>query len=322
MNAPIRIDLPTMFGMKSVNSYLFTAPEVTIVDCGEDTNANYEALQAGLAQQGLKVTDIKRIVITHSHIDHIGMANRIMEASGATVFVPEYAYSWAVDLDTTRTERLKVILDTLIEFGITAEHQMYKTFEMVFKGFSKNWNALPKEKVKTFPMNGRIELGGVDWEIVYVPGHCVNQVSFYQPQSRAYISADALLKITPTPVIDPQLDAPHKRNKGLKIMIKTLEKIGAMDIDWVFPGHYEPFQNHKALVEHQLNRIQIRKNECYEWIGKGVNGMETLLKNMYGKRFPTVAFPMMVGYLDLLMEEGRINRVVGENGEVYFEQKV
>ncbi len=320
MNAPIRIDLPTMFGMKSVNSYLFTGPEVTIVDCGEDTNANYQALEEGLRQQGLKVADIKRIVITHSHIDHIGMANRIVEASGARVYVPEYAYDWAVNLDEVRDERLNVIMDTLIEFGVTAESQMYKTFEMVFKGFGKNWTALPKEKVEAFPMNGTIELGGVNWEVIHVPGHCINQVSFYQPESRDYISADALIKITPTPVIDPQIDAPHKRNKGLQTMIKTLQKIGEMDIDWVHPGHYESFQNHKELVDHQLNRIQMRKNECYEWIGKGVNGIEALLKKMYGKRFPTVAFPMMVGYLDLLMDEGRINRVGGENGHVYFEQ--
>ena len=83
MTEPIRIELPTMYGMKSVNAYLFLTPELTLIDCGEKTDASWDALQTALAKHGLAIKDIKRVIITHAHVDHIGMAHKISEESGA-----------------------------------------------------------------------------------------------------------------------------------------------------------------------------------------------------------------------------------------------
>jgi len=74
MTEPIRIELPTIYGMKSVNAYLFLDPEPTLIDCGEKTDASWKALQSALAVYNLAVKDIKKVIITHAHVDHIGEA--------------------------------------------------------------------------------------------------------------------------------------------------------------------------------------------------------------------------------------------------------
>lgn len=318
MNQPIRIELPTLFGMKTVNSYLFTTPEVVLVDCGEDTDASYKALQNGLAKEGLNIKDIERIVITHAHIDHIGMAHRVSEASGAMVHVPEYAYEWAVNLSEMRDRRLKVITDCMDEIGVPKTNRLYKNFVAAFAGFDKFWGTIPTEKVIIFPMTGTIELGGATWEVLYTPGHCISQVSFYQPDNKAFISADMLLKITSTPVIDPILEPPYTRQKSILIMLKTFERISKLDIETVYPGHYEPFNNHKEMIANQVQRIHKRKLQCLALIEEGVQFFQELLTKMYGKNFPFPAFPMLIGYLDLLIDEGKIIRTSNKEGQIFY----
>ena len=81
--APVLIELPTIYGMKSVNAFLLKGDEPTLVDCGEKTPASFEALRAGLRREGLELKDLQKIVITHAHVDHMGMAAQVAEASGA-----------------------------------------------------------------------------------------------------------------------------------------------------------------------------------------------------------------------------------------------
>ena len=93
-----QIILPTIFGMKTVNSFVIQGgDEVVLIDSGEDTDASYDAMVAGLAEQDLLLSDIDRIIITHSHVDHIGMAQRVAEAANAKVWVSEKTEAYAVD---------------------------------------------------------------------------------------------------------------------------------------------------------------------------------------------------------------------------------
>ncbi|MGH8919869.1 MAG: MBL fold metallo-hydrolase, partial [Actinomycetes bacterium] len=84
-----RIAFPVgLHGIESVNVYaLADGGHVTLVDCGvwraELGDNGLAALTRGLDQAGYELRDISRIIITHAHIDHYGLAGRLMEVSGA-----------------------------------------------------------------------------------------------------------------------------------------------------------------------------------------------------------------------------------------------
>ncbi len=319
MTKPIRIELPTMYGMKSVNAYLFLTPELTLIDCGEKSDATWDALQTALAVYDLAIKDIKRVIITHAHVDHIGMAGRIVAESGAAVWVNEYCYDWAVNTEKMWKRRSimmeKHILGDMPKGGEGAIFaKMLRSF---FGAVSNAWDPLPAESVITFPMEGTLEMGGTIWEIIYAPGHTNMQTCFYQTEKKWLIGADMLLSITPTPVIEFSLTDPEKRENGLATMLQSYQKMLDLDIEKVFPGHYEPFGNHRKLIQNQLRRINMRKETTYQLIEDGKNRFYELFDVLYTNRLNMPGMSMLRGYLDLLIDENRIEERMEDGYTAY-----
>lgn len=77
MKEPIRIALPTLHHSLMVNTYLFLDPEPVLVDCGLNTPESWIGLNSALNKHGISLKDLKKIIITHAHIDHMGLAGRI-----------------------------------------------------------------------------------------------------------------------------------------------------------------------------------------------------------------------------------------------------
>ena len=84
----VPISLPTPFYIGPVNVYLIAEDPLTIIDTGPKTKETIDALRAGLRKAGFLVSDLRRIVLTHAHEDHCGLARSLRdEAKNAEVFV-------------------------------------------------------------------------------------------------------------------------------------------------------------------------------------------------------------------------------------------
>src|SRR5215212_3442746 len=85
-----RISVPTPFYVGPVNVYLIEEDPLTLIDAGPRDADSLEALRGGLARLGYQFADIKRIIISHAHADHYGLAQVVAEESGATVMIHEW----------------------------------------------------------------------------------------------------------------------------------------------------------------------------------------------------------------------------------------
>src|ERR1700732_2205036 len=84
----IPIELPTPFYVGPVNVYLIPDDPVTMIDTGPKTREATAALREGLLRERIRVSDIRRIVLTHSHEDHCGVARSLRGAAkGAQVLI-------------------------------------------------------------------------------------------------------------------------------------------------------------------------------------------------------------------------------------------
>src|SRR5438876_2311801 len=88
-----KIVVPTPFYVGPVNVYLVRNDPVTLIDVGPNTEEAYAALRSGVEELGLRLDAIKRIIITHAHADHYGLASRVQDISGADL----YLHSWEAD---------------------------------------------------------------------------------------------------------------------------------------------------------------------------------------------------------------------------------
>ena len=310
--SPIQIQLPTIYGMRTVNAYLFTEPEPVLIDCGEKTKKSWETLQAGLKENGLGIQDIRKVIVTHAHVDHMGMAAEICRHSDAEIWVSEYVQPWAIDIDKMWKQRNTVIGEMIRSYlrGSDKGQQMLQLFADTGQMLMSSWENVPENRLKVFPMTGMLEFGGRNWETLYMPGHCIHQSCFYHQGSGDFISADMLLRITPTPVIEMSIAPPYKRVKGILQLLESFKRLKQMDIKTVYPGHYGIFQNAQEIIRHQITRIHTRKDECLALINQGNMDFFEVFEKMYGDRLGVVAFPMMLGYLDLLEDEGKIQHEV------------
>jgi len=75
----VPISLPTPFYIGPVNVYLIAEDPITIIDTGPKTKEAIAALRAGLRGAGFLVSDIRRIVLTHAHEDHCGLARSLRD---------------------------------------------------------------------------------------------------------------------------------------------------------------------------------------------------------------------------------------------------
>src|ERR671916_1169757 len=84
----VPISVPTPFYVGPVNVYLIREEPLTLIDTGPKTREALEALKEGLRRERVRVSDIRRIVLTHAHEDHCGLAKQLRdEAKEAEVFV-------------------------------------------------------------------------------------------------------------------------------------------------------------------------------------------------------------------------------------------
>src|SRR5204862_786189 len=97
----VPIPLPTPFYIGPVNVYLIAEDPLTIIGTGPKTKEAIEALRAGLRSAGFLVSDLRRIVLTHAHEDHCGLAKSLRdEAKNAEVFV----HNWETGHRAARLE--------------------------------------------------------------------------------------------------------------------------------------------------------------------------------------------------------------------------
>src|SRR4051812_38807269 len=108
-----RLSIPTPFAVGRVNLYLIEDDPLTLVDAGPNSGTSLDELDQQLRALGRSIQDIERIVITHQHIDHIGLVRIVAERSGAEVvgldrlvpFVENYSAEAAAD-DEFATEAM------------------------------------------------------------------------------------------------------------------------------------------------------------------------------------------------------------------------
>ena len=253
-----RVVLPVgVNAVETVNCYVLPdGDRVTVVDCGvwrpDLPDGGLAALEAGLQGAGYALTDVGRIVVTHAHIDHYGLAGRVMELTGA-----ELAMHALTDLDcekyrhpdTARARRR----DTYADHGVSEAERGDLAHHLT------RWLPYLHSVVEaSHRLRGGEELtiGGDAWQIVHTPGHSLGHVCLWSPARRTLLSGDHLLPgITPPVTFERGFDA-----DPLRSYLTSLRAIADLRPQTVLPGHGTPFGEPQGRIEAIL-RTKVRRLE-------------------------------------------------------------
>ncbi|WP_026909966.1 MBL fold metallo-hydrolase [Patulibacter minatonensis] len=196
----LRVDTPFLVG--PVNVWLIEDDPLTLVDTGANTGTTLLQLRSLLAERGHGLADVGRIVVTHQHLDHMGLAGPLAAISGAEVvgFTGMDAYLADGPASALREERFD--RDLMRHHG---------TSEDTVLGW---WAARPDTRgfaseapdVRTVADGDVLEFAGRTLHVHHRPGHSPSDLVLHDRERGTLLVGDHLLDgHPPVPVIHPPL---------------------------------------------------------------------------------------------------------------------
>src|SRR5215813_13787936 len=311
----VSISLPTPFYIGPVNVYLIAEDPLTIIDTGPKTKEAIEALRAGLRQSGYLVSDLRRIVLTHAHEDHCGLARSLRdEAKNAEVFV----HNWETGHRHSRLEN-EEHLNLLVRAGVP-EAEIEKMRDL-YDRMRKYADSFGDDEFTALWDEAELEFESGSLRILHTPGHTPGSCSFLREADRTVLAGDCVLKrVTPNPVLSPDPLDPKKRFPSLAEYLVSLARLRSCAPTLVYGGHGEPVHDYEELFHRYFRAVQERQGEVVSLVKKnGVTAWD-VARAMFPNaddvhRF--LAVSEAVAHLDLAHGEGKIALELKGPTEIY-----
>jgi len=194
--------------------YIIGNPEsndLSMVDAGLMGRAGYKIKD--IEDMGLNLEDIKRIIMTHTHLDHIGC---LSEMQGKMPWLE----LWVHDLEAESLEQG----DERTVYGM----DMFKNMCQMQYGLR---DGIFKFRVDRRLYDGDwLEIGGVKWEVLHIPGHSVGCIALYDESRGILIPGDVVYADYAIGRFDLHNADPEKHGK-------SLSRLSQLKVNILLPGH-------------------------------------------------------------------------------------
>jgi glyoxylase-like metal-dependent hydrolase (beta-lactamase superfamily II) len=307
-----KLVIPTPFPVGPINIYLIREDPLTLVDTGPKTDAALAALRQQLSQLGVRLAQIQRIILTHTHEDHCGLAGTIQRESGARVHVHEWEYKNISEHRQTRTDR-----NLLRRAGVPVEEleTMASRYELIhqFADACAEVEAFRDEHEFTFA-SGALR-------VVHTPGHTPGSCCLLRESNRLLLAGDTILKtITPNPVLNADPINPARRFPSLGEYLVSLARIRTLAPTLIQTSHGGDVTDYEEHFHRLVKHIEERLANVIRLVPReGITAWE-----MSKLLFPRVehinrflAVSESVANLDLAVAERRLKIAGTETSDIY-----
>ena len=310
--------IPTPFQVGRVNCYLLEDEPLTLIDAGPNSGKALDELEHQLGALAHRIEDLELVIVTHQHIDHLGLVDIVAKRSGAKVaaidLVVPFIENFGGDAERDDREAAELMLrHGISEEVVTALRQVTGSF--------RAWGS--KAKV-TDPFSDGESLRFRDrvLEVQYRPGHSPSDTVFWDTERRILIAADHLIAhISSNPLISRPLDGSSRRRQALVEYLESLQRTRALPAEIVLSGHGEPITDHVALIDQRFAMHQRRAEKLYGLIAEGPRTGHELAQALWGDVAVTQAFLTLsevIGHVDLLIDAGHV-RELDDDGVLRYE---
>jgi glyoxylase-like metal-dependent hydrolase (beta-lactamase superfamily II) len=306
--------IPTPFAVGRVNCYLIEDEPLTLVDTGPNSGKALDELGAQLGARGHSIDDLELVIVTHQHIDHLGLVEIVAEHSGAAVAALGLAAERLANFSEDAEGEDSFAVDLMLRNGIPEEVAF--ALQSVSRSF-RGWGS--KVEVNRPLLDGeKMEFRDRTLEVLHRPGHSPSDTIFWDEERKILIAADHLIAhISSNPLITRPLDGSPQRTQALVTYIESMQKTREMPAEIVLSGHGDPITDHAALIDDRIRKHERRKEKIYKLIAEQPRTGYELAQAIWGNVAVTQAFLTLsevIGHTDLLVNEGRVEEV--EEGEV------
>jgi len=298
-----------------LNSYLIRSEEKNLlIDTGLDFPLAFHSLCMGLSEAGVKPEELTEVLLTHFHVDHVGLIPRFKEASEGIKLMIHRVEVELSKFMSGEFEDYRESLETFLKAnGAPSSIAMnLRRFHPAF--FTPQ--AYQELSTAGLPLEDgqEISVGNYSFQVVWTPGHSPGHICLYEPSLRILISGDHLL-----PTITPHVAQFMKDMNPLTDYLNSLEKIEKLAVEVVLPGHQEIFTNHRERIKQLKDHHKQRLMEILDGLKAGSLTAYMLASKIhwdvnykFWDQFPPfqkyLALGETLAHLNLLEQKGLVKR--------------
>ena len=316
-NGFLQVKIPLPFSLKWVNSYIIPEKDgFTMIDPGLRTEEAEAVWLEVMASCGLELGEIKRIILTHQHPDHYGLAGLMQEKSGAAVYMSRRAHEYTQRLWGGESDYPAELRKLFLAHGMPEE--LMTEIEENLDSFLARVS--PQPKVHYIEAGDRIKVGGRTWQLIDAPGHAFGGLCFYEEELKWMICGDQVL-----PRITPNISVvPGEERDPLQAFLSSLQELKGYPVDLALPGHRDPFRDFQKRIDELLAHHSRRLIAMKELLGsRSLSAFELcelqfgihLRGNPHNLRF---AMSETLAHLFHLERRGDVSDRFGKNGTVIY----
>ena len=311
------LSIPTPFYVGDVNVYLIKQDPVTLIDVGPKTKEAADTLRAKLLQNGVQFADVRRIVLTHAHEDHCGLAKQIRDAAkNAEVLV----HGWETGHlfgRLAREEHRNLLRRSGVPEAVLEEMRgLYEDISLLTDSLEEGGFGELRDEME-------LEFESGTLRVLHTPGHTPGSCSFVREANRTLICGDCVLKrITPNPIISNDPVDPEKRFPSLAEYLVSLARLRSFSPTLAYGGHGEPVTDFEEIFNRYVRAIDDRQKRVVKLVPKtGVTAFE-IARELFPSSFNHdvhrfLAISEAVAHLDYAESEGKIGLELKDGVEFY-----
>jgi glyoxylase-like metal-dependent hydrolase (beta-lactamase superfamily II) len=311
-----RLMVPTPFLVGRVNCYLVEDQPLTLIDTGPNSGKSLDELERALAEHGHAIEDLELIVLTHQHMDHIGLLEILARRSGAEVAALSPLGPYLANFPASATA------DDEFSQAIMRRHGIPYEISIALGSVGAAFRAFGSSGQVGRPLHDGDELtfAGRSLRVFHRPGHSPSDTIFWDEARSILICGDHLLAhISSNPLVSRPLDgdATAPRPQALVQYIESLRATREMPARIVLTGHGDPVVDHVALIDERLRMHRRRGRKLLALLQSGPLTAYEIAVQIWGNVAVTQAYLTLsevLGHLDVLANDGQVRET--QDGEV------
>ncbi len=301
-----RLAIPTPFAVGRVNVYLIEDEPLTLVDAGPNSGTSFDELQRGLEGLGRSLEEIELVLVTHEHLDHLGLVSLVVAHSGAEVAALDVTADYLQRYPEVALAEDRFAGQMMRRHGIPGD--VVTALQTVSAAF-RAWGARA-DVTRVLRDGDEIRLRDRTLEVLFRPGHSPSDTVFLDRERKQLIAGDHLLKhISSNPLLTSPRDGSDGRPQELVIYLDSLRKTRELELELVLPGHGDPILDHRELIDQRFTGHERRANKIHRLIAERPRSAYEIAQALWGNIAVTQAYLTLsevLGHTDLLLNAGRV----------------